>query len=149
MTVTPRIWLVTFIALVFMIGVSAGVWIDREWLDDRPGFGRGPGGPGREGGRGGRGPGGPGGPPPERLVADLDRELDLTEAQEQQIRQLLEAQGATIQKLQNESRERFTSMQRELDAAITKHLTPDQAAKFKDWTSRERSLRGRRGPPRE
>jgi hypothetical protein len=146
MTVSPRIWLATFMALVFMIGVSAGVWIDRAWLDDRPGFGRGAGigpGPGREG-RGGRGPGGPPGPPPERLVADLDRELDLTEAQEQQIRQLLDAQRVTIQQLQNESRERFTTMQRELDAAIVAVLTPGQAARFKDWTSRERGPRGRR-----
>jgi hypothetical protein len=147
MTVSPRVWLATFTALVFMIGLSAGVWIDRAWLDNRPGFGRGvmigP-GPGREGGgRGGRGPGGPAGPPPERLVADLDRELDLSEAQERQIRQLLEAERATIQQLQNESRERFTTMQRELDAAIVAVLTPEQAAKFKDWTSRERGPRRR------
>jgi Spy/CpxP family protein refolding chaperone len=148
MTVTPRLWLATFLALVFMVGVSAGVWIDRVWLDDRPGFGRGPGpgGPGREGGRGGRGPGGPmGGPPPERLIADLDRELDLNETQEQQIRQILDAQRATIQQLQNESRERFNAMQRDLDTAIAAVLTPDQVTKFKDWASRERSGRGRGG----
>ena len=144
MTVTPRVWLATFVALVFMVGVSAGVWIERVWLDDRPGFMRGPGpGPGREGGRGGRGPGGPPGPPPERLVADLDRALDLSDAQENQIRQILESQRATIQQLQNESRERFTAMQRDLDAAIAAVLTPEQSAKFKDWASRERS-----GPPR-
>jgi hypothetical protein len=145
MTVTPRIWFTTFMALVFMMGMSAGVWIDRVWLDERPGFmrGPGPGGPGREGGRGGRGPGGPLGPPPERLVADLDRELDLSETQEQQIRQILDAQRATIQQYQNESRERFNTMQRELDTAITAVLTPDQVAKFKDWASRERA-----GPPR-
>jgi hypothetical protein len=143
MTITPRVWFVTFLALVFMVGVSAGVWIDRAWLDDRPGFMRGP-GPGQ--GRGGRGPGGPLGAPPDRLVADLDRELDLSDAQEQQIRQILDAQRATIQQLQNESRERFNAMQRDLDAAIAAVLTADQAAKFKDWTSRERSgPRGRRG----
>lgn len=146
MTVTPRVWLATFVALVFMVGVSAGVWIDRVWLDDRPGFMRGPGpGPGREGGRGGRGPGSPPGPPPERLVADLDRELDLSDAQENQIRQILEAQRATIQQLQNESRERFTAMQRELDTAIAAVLTPEQSAKFKDWASRERSGPSRGG----
>jgi hypothetical protein len=145
MTVTPRVWLATFLALVFMVGVSAGVWIDRVWLDNRPGFMRGPGpGPGREGGRGSRGgPGGPLGAPPDRLVADLDRELDLTDDQERRIREILDAQRATIQQLQNESRERFSAMQRDLDAAIAGVLTPGQVDKFKAWASRERS-----GPPR-
>jgi Spy/CpxP family protein refolding chaperone len=140
MTVTPRVWLMTFLALVFMVGVSAGVWIDRVWLD-HPGFMRGPGpGPGREGGRG-RGPGGP--PPPDRLIADLDRELDLSDAQENQIRQILDSQRATIRQLQEESRERFNAMQRDLDSAIAAVLTPEQSAKFKEWAARERA-----GPPR-
>jgi hypothetical protein len=152
MSVSPRVWLVTFVALVFMIGVSAGVWIDRAWLIDRPAFGRGASGSGpgtgREGGRGrGGSPAGPFAMPPERLVTDLTRELGLTDGQQTQVREILDRQRTTIQQIQNESRERFLAMQRDLDAAIAGVLTPEQTAKFKDWATRERSgpPRGRRG----
>lgn len=152
MSVSPRVWLVTFVTLIFMIGVSAGVWIDRAWLIDRPGFGRGgtgfgP-GFGREGGRGrGGSPAGPFAVPPERLVSDLTRELDLTDAQQAQLREILDRQRAAIQQMQSESRERFLTMQRDLDTSIAAVLTPEQAAKFKEWATRERSgpPRGRRG----
>ena len=59
MTPSPRVWIATFAALVFLIGGLAGVMIDRAWLlprdAGRGGFARG-GGPGMGPGMGpGRG----------------------------------------------------------------------------------------------
>ena len=87
MTVSPRLWMTTFAALVFVIGLSSGLVIDRVWLTR----------PAQDAGGTPRPapPNPPGGPPPERLVQDLDAALHLTDDQrrttEAYIKQLTDA----------------------------------------------------------
>jgi hypothetical protein len=158
MTISPRVWLATFIALVLMIGVSAGVLIDRTFLLRGRDGGRfvqgGPNGPGDRGGRGG--PGGPGGqlvgPPPDRIVADLDAELHLSEAQRDQIRAILDAHRPRVRELQDAARKTFSDEQKLLQDEIAKALTADQATRFREMRARQPELGpggpggGRRGP---
>ena len=157
MTVSPRVWLVTFVSLVFVIGVSAGVLIDRSWLiHDGRGFrGPGPGGPD------GRGPGGPGGPgrglppligPSDRLIQDLDNELHLTADQRQKIQTILDAHRPQVREMQDEARKKFTDEQQKLQDEIAATLTGDQATHFRDLMARRPPEPGggpgRRGGPR-
>lgn len=158
MSVSPRTWLATFIALVFMIGLSAGVLVDRTLLDDRPGV-RSRGGEGRSGGGGGGGDrGGPGpiglygplGPPPERFVADLARDLELSDEQRASILAILEEQRPRVQELQEQARAQFTAAQQALFDAIAAELTPEQATRFQERTARQREGgRGGRGGGRD
>jgi hypothetical protein len=159
MTVSPRVWLVTFVSLVFVIGVSAGVLVDRTWLihDGRP-FRSGPGGPGGPDGRGPGGPGGPGrglppliGPSSDRLIEDLDNELHLTAEQRQKIQSILEAHRPQVRALQDDARKKFTDEQQKLQDEIAATLTKDQATHFLDLMARrplDPGGPGRRGGPR-
>jgi Spy/CpxP family protein refolding chaperone len=143
MTVSPRVWFVTFVGLVLLIGVSAGVLIDRTWLGPpRPGGRRQIGGP--------LGPAGPGGPPPAQLVDELDRQLQLTAEQRQQILAILQAHRPRVRDLQNEARDRFNAEQKALMAEISAVLTDEQAARLREILIRSRQpAPGRRGggPP--
>lgn len=162
-TPTPRVWLATFIGLVFAIGVLAGVVVERTWLHRS--FAGGPGsqmraggqgGPGEPGGRGRGGPSfrGPGGgagrggtsfgPQPQQYVADLSRAVQLTEAQRADVLKLLEAQEARLRTLQEESRALFIREQEGLHDRIAALLTPEQAASFREWVTQRT---GRRGGP--
>jgi Spy/CpxP family protein refolding chaperone len=165
-TPTPRVWIATFVALVFSIGLLAGIVVERSWLHpafvgDRggPRFG-GPGGPGGRGpqGRGpeGRGPdgrGGPGrggpmfGPPPQQYVEDLSKEVKLTGTQQVQVLKLLEAQETRLRSLQEQSRKVFISEQETLHNNIAAVLTPDQAKVFREWVTRRTGRRGGPGSP--
>jgi len=149
MTVSPRAWLVTFMALIFMIGLSAGVLVDRTLLDqrpDRPSRGDVRGGGERRGGPGPIGLYGPLGPPPDRYVAELARQLELTDAQRERILAILDEQRPRIQQLQDDARVEFVAAQQALFAAIAAELTPEQTAAFEQLTARQRSGgRGNRG----
>lgn len=145
-----RAWLVAFVTLVFLIGVSAGVLIDRTALSRRTAPPQGVGGGG--GGRGGPiGLYGPLGPPPERYVSDLARQLDLDEAQRERILAILDEQRPRIDALQETAREQFVTEQQALFAAIAAELTPDQQTRFASLTERQRSGgdRGGRGGGRD
>ncbi len=158
-TPTPRIWISTFVALVFSIGLLAGVVLERLVLHptemrtggpaalDGPSGPEGRGGPGRGGrggqGRGGRagGPGGPTfGPPPGEYVATLAREVDLTSAQQAEILKLLEAQEAHLRRMQDDARETFVREQEGLHDRIAEVLTPEQATAFRAWVTRRTGL---------
>lgn len=149
---TPRVWIATFIALVFSIGVLTGVVVERVWL--RQTVVRGPGGqmrgsgPGRNGGPGrgaGAGRGGPVfGPPPQEYVAELSDEVQLTESQRADILALLEAQEGRLRTLQDEARKVFLAEQGALHDKIAALLTPDQATAFRAWVV-TRTGRGGRG----
>jgi len=149
MSVSPRTWLVTFMALVFMIGLSAGVLVDRTLLDTRrtQGRGGGPGGPSGQGeGRGGPiGLYGPLGPPPERYVADLARNLELTDEQRTRILAILDEQRPRVQQLQDDARTEFLDAQQSIFDAIAAELTPEQATAFQELTQRQRDRDGRDG----
>lgn len=165
-TPSPRVWLATFVTLVFTIGLFAGIVVDRTLLDERRGPGlmglRGPGsrvqGPGAGGpgawgrggpgagmgpGRGGQGRGGPMfGPPPRQYVDELDREVDLTDTQRAEILTLLQAQEARLQQQQDEARREFLDEQRGLHERIAALLTPEQATAFRAWVTRRTAQRG-------
>ncbi len=141
MTISPRLWLATFVALVFAIGTATGVLVDRLWLV---------GPPGPPPGRGMASlPGLPDGPPPNRIVSDLDARLHLTDAQRQQIVSILEAHRPRVRELQDSARQLFVNEQQALHDDITKVLTPAQADQFKAMiVGPEGPGRGRPGGPR-
>jgi Spy/CpxP family protein refolding chaperone len=142
---SPRLWIASFVALVFLIGAVTGVFVDRLWLlADRgpagPPFGMSP--------AAGRGPGiGRGGPDlqsTERVVSDLDERLTLTSEQEAAIRDVLERWRPRVQELQNATRQQFIDVQRQLRAEIGATLTPEQLQRFQQIGVGP--LEGGRGP---
>ena len=155
---TPRVWIATFIALVFSIGVLTGMVVERVWLRQAAvrgpggqmrGSGPGPGGPGRNGGLGrgaGAGRGGPVfGPPPQQYVEDLSNEVQLTARQRADILALLEAQEGRLRTLQDEARKVFLAEQDALHDRIAALLTPEQATAFRAWVATRTGPRGGRG----
>jgi len=159
---SPRVWLATFVTLVFTIGLLAGIVLERTVLREQgprgPGIqgSRGPGGPGGQGGPGqglgSRGRGGPGrggpvfGPPPQQYVDDLGREVQLTDAQRSEILTLLQAQETRLQTMQEEARRVFIQEQEGLHERIAAVMTPEQATAFRAWITRRTGVRG--GGPR-
>jgi Spy/CpxP family protein refolding chaperone len=146
MNVSPRLWIATCAALVLLIGVSAGVFVDRTWLTPRAtapgpaGFGMGMGGPGRMGGGMG--------PSAERIVNDLDAELHFTPEQRSAIAAILETHRPHVQQVQRDARQRFVEEQQALQDAIAGTLTPDQAARFRELVARQPGRLGPAGPGR-
>jgi hypothetical protein len=118
-TAASRVWFVTYTALVLLIGASGGA-LGAHYLMRPPGPG--PFGP--------AGVGGPAGPPPDRLIGDLDRVLQLTADQKARIRDVLDAHLPRIQALQREARDQFVAEQNAVHADIAALLTPDQAVRF-------------------
>lgn len=149
---SARVWLATFVGLVFTIGLLAGIVLERAVLGDwgarspEVQGSRGPGSRGPDGrGRGGRG--GPMfGPPPAQYVADLGREVQLTDAQRTEILTLLQAQETRLQQMQEEARKLFITEQAGLHDRIAAVLTPEQATAFRTWMTRRTGMRG--GGPR-
>ena len=155
---SPRVWLATFVTLVFTIGLLAGVVLERTVLHPQGPRGqgvqgaRGPGGPGGQGGPGqglgSRGRGGPGrggpmfGPPPQQYVDDLGREVQLTDAQRTEILTLLQAQETRLQTMQEEARRVFIQEQEGLHERIAAVMTPEQAMAFRAWITRRTGMRG-------
>ena len=151
MTPSPRTWVVTFSALVFLIGALAGVVVDRSWLlprdagvttvPARGGRGMGPGG----GMALGVGPGrGPVLQPPDRVIADLDNELHLTADQQTAIRKILDDWRPRVQVLQDSARQEFVAAQEQLIGEIAKTLTTNQAKRFQEISPQ--IVNGGRGP---
>lgn len=152
---SPRVWLATFMTLVFTIGLLGGIVLERTVLHQSgpgsrvqgPGS-RGPGGPGMPGSRGpgGRGRGGQMfGPPPGEYVDALGRAVDLTDAQRGEILTLLQAQEARLQQMQEDARRVFIEEQAGLHDRIAAVMTPEQATAFRAWITERTGLRGR-GP---
>jgi Spy/CpxP family protein refolding chaperone len=89
------------------------------------------------------------GPPPRQYVADLARDVKLTEAQQAEVFKLLEAQETRLRTMQDEARTVFIREQEGLHDRIAAVLTPDQATAFRAWvTSRTGRRGGGSGPPR-
>lgn len=131
---SPRLWMAAFVGMVFVIGASAGVLIDRTLLV-RPPSGQPPADVTPPAGRGAR-PGGPLGPPITRVMNELTAELQLSDAQRARVSGILESQRARVQQIQEQTRERFTEEQRGLQAEISAVLTPEQASRFLDLLGR-------------
>lgn len=132
---SQRVWLVTCVALVFLIGASAGVLVDRAWLLRPP--------PGRPGPMN-AGP--PQGPPVERMLQDLDAALHLSADQRQRISGILEARMPRLRQLQDDARRQFNAEQKSLHQDIGAVLTPDQLKKFQEMVQANPGLGERGGP---
>ncbi len=81
------------------------------------------------------------GPPPAMYVEDLNREVQLTDAQRDQILALLRAQEDRLREMQDEARRLFIAEQDGLHDRIAATLTPEQAQAFRAWVTRRTGLR--------
>jgi len=128
MKASMKLWFATFSALVFSIGLFAGLVLDRTWLLPPPGMADGPGpGPGR---RGPRGAAGSSADVATGVIERLDRDLHLDAKQKQDLRTLLETWDARIRASQDAVQQQFRSEQQKLREDVVKMLTAEQAARF-------------------
>jgi Spy/CpxP family protein refolding chaperone len=113
------------ILLVFAAGVAVGASLHRTL--PRHGFlGLAVGGP-------------PSGPPPElqrKMLARLDRDLDLTSQQHARIDSVLTRRESDIRALMTETRPRFEAIASRTRSEIQAVLTPEQQAEFAKITKR-------------
>ncbi|HEU4698507.1 MAG TPA: hypothetical protein VFS40_04965 [Gemmatimonadales bacterium] len=88
----------------------------------------------------------PGGMPPSAMmVRRLSRELDLTPAQQDSIRAILERHRTAVDSLWREFSPRFRGLQQQIHGEIETQLTPGQRTRFEQLTARV--MRYRRGGP--
>jgi Spy/CpxP family protein refolding chaperone len=122
------IWFAVFVLVVFLMGLATGITIDRFASPAR---------------RPTRAVGGIGaGPRPAVLADRMSRELDLSDAQKQQLEEIFKRAAGRLETFRRESRQEFGALSRELDAEIEAVLTPEQREKFRQMRP------GRRRPPR-
>ena len=131
MKANMKLWFATFSALVFSIGLFAGLVLDRTWLLPPPAVeASGPGsGPGRRGPRGGSGSSAD---VATDVVERLDRDLHLDAKQKQDLRTLLEAWDARMRVSQDAVQQQFRTEQQKLREDVLKLLTAEQVARFKE-----------------
>jgi len=146
---------VTAVALlisVFMAGALTAVAVvsftesDRdserdEWRRDGR---RGP--PGRPGGPGGRFDGQRG----DFMLDMLTERLDLNEAQQEQVREIMARREAVAREVMESVRDRLKGVMDSVDAEIRTVLTPEQQEEFEEIEDEARETLGRRfpdGPP--
>jgi Spy/CpxP family protein refolding chaperone len=101
-----------YFALTFLLGIIIGgfgvyffAWYSGHW---RRGFDR------------------------ERMVNHFKTELNLSDAQVQQLRQILEDTGKKFSDLQKQVEPQFRAVREDADNRIRQILTPEQTAKFND-----------------
>jgi Spy/CpxP family protein refolding chaperone len=122
------IWFAVFVLVVFLMGLATGITIDRFASPAR---------------RPTRAVGGIGaGPRPAVLADRMSRELDLSDAQKQQLEEIFKRAAGRLETFRRDSRQEFGALSRELDAEIEAVLTPEQREKFRQMRP------GRRRPPR-
>jgi len=114
-----------YFALTFLLGIIIGgfgvyffAWYSGHW---RRGFDR------------------------ERMVNHFKTELNLSDAQVQQLRQILEDTGKKFSDLQKQVEPQFRAVREDADNRIRQVLTPEQTAKFNDLI-RKREQRHRPRP---
>lgn len=137
MTPKARLWFAAFVMMVFASGTATGLLLHRvleplAWADA----------PGRPP----RGPGHRPPPSPADLVARMSDDLGLSPDQRAQLQAILEARRGKLDAIEQEIRARFDQEHRELNAEISRILTPEQQKKFEQFQQRMRP-RGRGRPP--
>ncbi len=82
---------------------------------------------------------------PERIVRHLQKDLNLSSEQAQQVRQILRETRQKFSELQKQNEPQFTAIRKESQARVRQILTPEQAAKFDEIIRRveERRRQGR------
>ncbi|MBS2025918.1 MAG: hypothetical protein JST92_26265 [Deltaproteobacteria bacterium] len=108
------------VVLTFVFGTIAGIGLDRSFLARHQGPRHGPGDLGRDG----REPG-----PPQPGHAPLPpylEDLDLTDAQEKKVQEVLEKYRPQLEALVRESFPKVRAINDKLDAEVRAQLTPEQ-----------------------
>ena len=83
----------------------------------------------------------------QRIVNHMRRELNLSDNQVQQLRQILNETDAKFKELRKQTAPAFDTVRNEMHDRIRKILTSEQAAKFDEIVRRHEAERGRRRPP--
>ena len=81
------------------------------------------------------------------FVGHLTRTLDLTPAQQDSVRAILDRSRPAMDSLRREMSPRFETLQRTVRSEIQTHLTPDQQRKFTEMTKRLEAKRAEREAP--
>jgi len=77
----------------------------------------------------------------DRMMADLNAELRLTPAQSDTVRAVLQRHWTRMSAVWETVRPRFDTMRAEMDAEVSRHLTPEQQVKYRDHVTRYRHQR--------
>jgi uncharacterized membrane-anchored protein YhcB (DUF1043 family) len=81
----------------------------------------------------------------DRMMAELDEELRLAPAQHDTVRAILERHFAALAAAWDSVRPHFDSIRARMDSDVVRHLSADQAARYRDHVTRFR--RQREGEP--
>jgi len=118
-------WMWASLCLTLIVGMGAGVAVDRLLLDRD----------GRDGDRRERG---------DRLVTRLTRELQLTSEQQAAVEAALVSNRERARQFWDESQTAFETLRKEFRQEIRALLNPEQQERFDDMEQREDERRGRR-----
>lgn len=77
----------------------------------------------------------------DRMMGDLNEELRLTPAQSDTVRAVLQRHWTRMSAVWETVRPRFDTMRAEMDAEVSRHLTPEQQLKYRDHVTRYRHQR--------
>jgi Spy/CpxP family protein refolding chaperone len=145
-------WFSAFVIVVLLIGIASGILLDRFLIRrpaDRVGRGGAP-GPGMQQGMPARGMRqGPGGPGPGAgqmrpgLEERLARQLELTAAQKEQVKAILERRRTRVDEVRVETQKRMEKEQEELRSEIRGVLTEAQKKKFDEVMANAPGFGGR------
>ena len=83
----------------------------------------------------------------DRAVAHLKKELNLSDAQTQQVGQIFDEASQKMRDLQKQIDPQFQAIHLETRARIRQILNPDQAKKFDEFVRQIDERHKRRGPP--
>jgi Spy/CpxP family protein refolding chaperone len=83
----------------------------------------------------------------DRAVAHLKKELNLSDAQAQQVGQIFDESSQKVRDLQKQIDPQFQALHQETRARIRQILNPEQAKKFDEFVRSIDERRKRRGPP--
>jgi hypothetical protein len=113
-------WFVAFVIVMLMVGGTAGIVLDRSYIRPHRLAAAGPDGL----------PGPPGARPHGWLLGRLDRRLQLTPEQHQQVDAILRKRGERIEQMRREMRDKMDAEARDLHAEIRTVLDPAQQKTF-------------------
>jgi Spy/CpxP family protein refolding chaperone len=77
----------------------------------------------------------------DRLMGELNQELQLTPAQRDSVRAVLQRHWTRMSVVWETVRPRFDSMRAVMDSEVSRYLTPEQQVKYRDHVARYRHQR--------